>query len=71
MAYTADGLLAAQTFGNGLFETRNYNAQRRLTAWQLGGVFNRTYNYDPAGNLVSRSLNSGNQTFSYDAVDRL
>lgn len=68
IAYTADGLLVAQTFSNGLLETRSYNTQRCLTTWQLGGVSNRTFNYDAAGNLVSRSLNAGNQTFSYDAA---
>jgi YD repeat-containing protein len=69
--YTADGLLAEQTFGNGLLETRNYDTKRRLKTWQVSGLFFRTNTYDLVGNILSRTLNSGTQTFTYDAMDRL
>ncbi|PTQ66540.1 RHS repeat-associated protein [Nitrosomonas oligotropha] len=71
VSYTADGLLAEQTFGNGLLETRSHDAKRRLSTWQISGLFSRTNTYDAVGNMLSRTLNSGTQNFTYDAMDRL
>lgn len=68
--YRADGLLAGQTYGNGLNETRAYDLQGRLSAWALAGTDNRSYTYDPNSNILGiTGLPSA--TYSYDALNRL
>jgi RHS repeat-associated protein len=69
-SYRADGLLAAQTFGNGLAESRTYDQQGRMTTWTLGGE-TRTYTYDPNGNVATRTLPTETRTYVYDPEDRL
>jgi RHS repeat-associated protein len=66
-AYRADGLLKAQTYGNGLAETRSYDLQGRLTGWTTGSLDSRTYAYDAAGNVTA--INGS--AYAYDALDRL
>ena len=65
--YRADGLRTAQTWGNGINETRTNDLQGRLTGWQVGAMLNRTFAYDANGNVVQKDLNQ----FQYDPLDRL
>ena len=70
--YRADGLVTAQTFANGLTETRNYDVQGRLTQQTLGSVDVRTYSYDANGNRLTLGTPIGvAQATDYDALDRL
>jgi len=74
--YRADGQITAATFGNGLRETRTYDKQGRLTHQDLKDetdliVDERTYTYDPAGNITARTGTPGDQHYTYDALDRL
>ena len=68
--YRADGLLSAQSFGNGLTETRLYDLQGRLTTWTLGSD-TRSFSYDANGNLTQRSFPQETGAYGYDALDRL
>ena len=70
ITYRADGLVTAQTFGNGLSETRTYDLQGRLTQ-QTRGLEVITYAYDLNGNVTATTQLLGPSTFSYDALDRL
>ncbi|WP_018079194.1 RHS repeat-associated core domain-containing protein [Thiobacillus denitrificans] len=65
--YRADGLVKAQTWGNGLAETKGYDLQGRLTGWTVGTLLNRTFAYDANGNQIQKDSNS----FQYDPLDRL
>jgi RHS repeat-associated protein len=61
-------------YGNNLTHTQTYDQDYRLTGIQVGGLLNRTYGYDPVNNITSivNSLNNtNNQSFSYDALNRL
>jgi RHS repeat-associated protein len=82
--FTADGRIAQMKLGNGLYETREYNAPGTPTIFKLGdspGSGNRTqleYNYSGTqnnGNLISqaiyRSVGNWTQNFAYDALNRL
>jgi RHS repeat-associated protein len=71
MTYRADGLLTAQTFGNGLNETRQYDQQGRVLSQSLGSTDTRVYDYDANGNLVSKQTLPSMGSYSYDALDRL
>jgi RHS repeat-associated protein len=70
-AYRPDGLLLAQTFGNGLSEVRQYDLQGRLTYQSLGSADTRLYAYDPNGNLTSKQTLPEAAAYGYDALDRL
>ena len=69
--YRGDGLLTAQTWGNGLAETRTYNGLRLLETFTLGLVESETFLYDPAGRLTSRSGSAWAKSYGYDDIDRL
>jgi RHS repeat-associated protein len=74
--YRADGQITAAMFGNGLRETRTYDLQGRLVHQDLKDetdliVDERTYDYDPAGNITARTGTPGDQHYAYDALDRL
>lgn len=69
--YRGDGLLASQTLGNGISETRGYNLQGQLTTMTVGGSTSLTYDFDANGNMVSSSVNGASSAFTYDAMDRL
>ena len=74
--YRADGQISAAMFGNGLAEGREYDLQGRLTGQVLvdGAGFivdQRNYSHDPAGNITSRIGTPGDQSYNYDALDRL
>ncbi len=69
--YRADNLLAGQTFGNGLTETRLHDLQGRLDTQYLGALETRTYSYDANGNLTGQILPGNTTVFDYDALNRL
>ncbi len=68
--WRADGLLASQTFGSGLAETRTYDQQGRMTQWVLGGE-TRSLTYDPNSNLTGQSHQVESRGYVYDTEDRL
>ena len=78
-SYTALDQPAARTTGNGWTQTWGYSSpMARLGTLQIGPTggalaFNRSYNYDPVGNVtaITNTLSSEVQQFSYDARDRL
>ena len=65
--YRADGLVKAQTWANGVSETRAYDLQGRLNTWQVASVLNRTFAYDANGNQIQKDASQ----FQYDPLDRL
>ena len=74
--YRADGQIVAATFGNGLSETRTYDQQGKLVHQDLKDeadliVDERSYSYDPAGNITARTGTPGDQHYNYDTLDRL
>ncbi len=82
--YRADGRLTRMKLGNGLWETRNYQAPGVSTVISLGtaeGSADRLelrYNYSGTtdnGNLLSHVIRQGttawSQTYDYDALNRL
>jgi RHS repeat-associated protein len=71
LAYRADGLVTAQSFGNGLDETRAYDQQGRLISQFLGGADTRVYAYDANGNLTAKHTVPEVASYSYDSLDRL
>jgi len=76
ITYRADGQVLTAEHGNGLVELREYDQQGRLLSTDLidtaGFVIDeRTWTYDPAGNVIERTRNSTAEAFAYDALDRL
>ena len=74
--YRTDGQMLSAEYGNGVAELREYDLQGRLVGKELidnAGfiVEERTWTYDPAGNVVERTQSSATETFSYDPLDRL
>ena len=72
--YLPFGPLAGMTFGNGVTLSKTFDADYRPTRIVAGGVLDRSYAYDAAGNLVSiaDAVAPGNgETFAYDAAGRL
>ena len=74
--YRADGQIVAATFGNGLSETRTYDQQGKLVHQDLKDeadliIDERSYSYDPAGNITARTGTPGDQHYNYDTLDRL
>jgi RHS repeat-associated protein/uncharacterized repeat protein (TIGR01451 family) len=75
--YTALNQSTLYELGNGLLQGFNYsNPMQRLSQVLVGTLFNRTYSYDPVGNV--RTIGSSGQgttteaqTFAYDSLDRL
>ena len=70
VTWRADGRLTGRTFGNGLRETRSYDARGQLREQTLGAD-TTTYAYDPAGNLLARSLPGADHGWDYDALHRV
>ena len=82
--YNARGQLTGRVFGNGLIEGRTYDdALGRLVRGQLGTAAptpaapadrsDRSYTYDPVGNVRTQaeSTTGETQSYAYDARDRL
>ncbi|HET7313097.1 RHS repeat-associated core domain-containing protein [Salinisphaera sp.] len=66
------GGLTGLVYGNGLQLTRRYDNDGQLTKWQVHGIIDDRYAYDPAGNRKSRTEASGAEIdYSYDALNRL
>jgi RHS repeat-associated protein len=70
-SFRGDGLLASQSFGNGLSEIRQYDLQGRLTNQFVGSADTRVYGYDFNGNLKSLQSMPLVGAYTYDALDRL
>jgi len=78
-ARDASGRLTAERAGNGLITTRDYDpADGHLasiqTGYQYGSLLRYlTYEYDAENNVVARhdELAAADETFDYDALDRL
>ncbi len=74
IGYLPFGPANSYTYGNGLTHTQVYDTDYRLTAINVGGIFSRSYGYDPVDNITSivNALDSNkNQAYSYDALNRL
>jgi len=76
MTYRADGQFLSAEHGNGLVALRDYDQQGRLVRKDLidnagFSVDQRSWTYDPAGNVIERTRSSTTETFAYDALDRL
>lgn len=78
LTYQPFGPLTGLTFGNGLRTTHTFDLDGRLTALTSADGAHRItdwgLSYDAAGNLTTlmQRVNSAhNQTFTYDAIDRL
>jgi len=71
IGYRADHQLTAMIFGNGLQETRDYDANGRLQCQQLGDQPPRCYQYDANGNLINRNEAATSADYGYDPLDRL
>ena len=72
------GRLRNQLFGNGITQTRNYNAWNtsggRLQNMTAGTLQNLSYTYDSVGNILSITDSLAGpqvQNFTYDSLDRL
>jgi RHS repeat-associated protein len=60
------------TYGNGLVETREYNAQYLPVSLGVPGKFSMTFpQYDPAANLLQRVVDGQTENYGYDALNRL
>ena len=70
-SYRADGLLSAQTYGNGLNETRDYDTQGRLTQQVIGSHETRSYHYDANGNVIAIPKPIKPTEYEYDRLNRL
>jgi RHS repeat-associated protein len=77
ITYQPFGPVNAQIFGNGVAETRSFDADYRLTKLVGTGnkpVQNLTYGYDAANNVLSITdgvTSANSQTFGYDVLNRL
>jgi len=74
VAHLPFGPIATMSLGNGQDITQSFDQLYRLTSSQAGSVYNRSYTYDPAGNITT--INdlidpSRNQSFGYDPLNRL
>lgn len=57
------------SYGNGIRETRSYDADGRLDCRQIGSAPADCLDYDANGNLLSNP--AANASYHYDALDRL
>ena len=69
--YRGDNQVTQCTFGNGLTDNRTYDQQGRLQSQQLGSIDNRSYSYDPNGNILQRSTTPQVSEHQYDKLDRI
>ena len=72
--YRADNQITRRVFGNGVADDRQYDLQGRLQAQQLTGstqIDTRDYTFDKNSNIVSILGNAENNTYTYDALDRV
>ncbi|MBL8087437.1 MAG: hypothetical protein JNM85_05110, partial [Chthonomonas sp.] len=74
--YDSSGRINKQTFGNGTYEQYGYDSRSRLYSVTLKNSSNttlrsQTMNYDPVGNLSSKSVDSVTTSYAYDDIDQL
>jgi RHS repeat-associated protein len=72
--YDNAGRLNTKTFGNGLIETKTYQADNLNTSINTPGVTNFAYTWDANKRKLSQTetgIPLNNQTYSYDDEDRL
>ena len=55
------------SFNNGTTESRSFDQRGQVTAIDVTGVFNRSYNHDLAGNITDQNSTA----YQYDALHRL
>ncbi len=70
----AQGAIASRTFGNGIVETRSYDALGRVAGVAAGSALSRSlaWNADSMIGSISDNLNAGkSQSFVYDPAERL
>jgi RHS repeat-associated protein len=76
-AQDAAGHVTSELLGNGLTQTRSYDALFRMTAITAsntgGAVHNLTYAFDTIGNVTQRTdvTQSVTESFAYDVLNRL
>jgi RHS repeat-associated protein len=76
ISYRGDNQLLSCTFGNGVQETRSYDLQGRLLGQALSSssgviIDERNYSHDANGNIFGIDSNVEDNTYAYDALDRL
>jgi RHS repeat-associated protein len=78
ISYTPHGGITSITLGNGLAETRSYNARLQPGQIQLGSLLTIGFGYSATqnnGNLASQTITRGAQSwtesYSYDGANRL
>jgi len=72
-SYHPSGAVASYRAGNNLIHTQTFDNRYRVDTLNAGGVLSLNYGYDDVGNVTSLTdTRAGmNQTFGYDALDRL
>ncbi len=65
--YQPFGPLLSLDYGNGVSLSNSYDLEYRLTARNIGSLFNQSYTHDPIGNITATSDDS----YTYDALYRL
>ena len=74
VAHLPFGPITTMSMGNGQDITHTFDQLYRINSSQAGSVYNRSYTYDPSGNITD--INdlidpSENQSFGYDPLNRL
>ncbi len=68
--YSRDGRIAART-ANGVRQAFAYDARGQLVAVREGGADVERYAYDPAGNMVRKTIRGKTTTFTFDGANQL
>ena len=68
-SYRGD-MVAGQTMGNGVAETRAYDTDGRLRNWTIGSTV-LSFQLDANGNVVGSTVGGNAASYSYDAEDRM
>lgn len=68
-SYRGD-MVAGQTMGNGVAETRAYDTDGRLRNWTIGSTA-LSFQLDANGNVVGSTVGGNAASYSYDAEDRM
>lgn len=72
ITYTAFGPVTSLGYGNGLNLTQTFDTAYRMLSQDIPGVLALAYpQYDPNGNLTTRTQDGQNEGYGYDALDRL
>ena len=72
--YLPFGPMETLRYGNGLIEARDYDLDYRLRQHKVSGLYNKTYDYNPVGNISSivDGINAANdKVYEYDELSRL